>query len=80
MFKTLLVPLDFLVLAGLTQTDGAGLWDYVTAISALAAFGWFLYRSSHILIQTPLEAPAPSALLIAGAMIVSAAAQLIAWG
>jgi hypothetical protein len=78
LIATLLVPLDFLVLAGLTRVDGAGLLDYVTAGSALAAFGWLLYRSSRILIQTPLDLPVPSALLIAGAMVVSAAVQLIA--
>lgn len=78
LIATLLAPLDFLVLAGLTKTDGAGPWDYAMAITALAAFGWFLYRSSHILVQAPLDIPAPSALLIAAAMIVNAAAQLVA--
>ena len=72
------MPLDFLVLAGLTRVEGAGLWDYVTAIAALAAFGWFLHRSSRILIEAPLDVAAPSALLVAGAMLVSAAGQLIA--
>jgi hypothetical protein len=78
LIATLLVPLDFLVLAGLTRVDGAGLWDYVIALGALTAFGWFLYRSSHILIETPLDTRAPSALLIAGAMVFCAAAQLLA--
>ncbi|MSQ94094.1 MAG: hypothetical protein EXR98_06005 [Gemmataceae bacterium] len=77
---TLLVPLDFLVLAGLTPADGAGLLYYAAGGAALAALGWLLYRSSHILIQAPLDVPVPSALLVTLAMLTSAGAQLLAPG
>ena len=85
MIGTLLVPLNFLVLAGLTRTfdegvrgSDAGLLDLVVGIVALAVFGWLLYRSSRILIETPLDLPMPSALLVTMSMLVSAGMQLVA--
>jgi hypothetical protein len=77
---TLLVPLDFLVLAGLTRTSEAGIVDYLLGGAALTLFGWLLYRSSLILIETPLELPMPSALLVTSSMLVSAGMQLVALG
>jgi len=59
LIATLLVPLDFLVLAGLTRISEAGPLDYALGVAALGIFGWFLYRSSRILIQTPLDWRSP---------------------
>jgi hypothetical protein len=75
---TFLVPLDFLVLAGLARASAPGLGDYLLGASALALFGWLLYRSSRILIETPLNLPIKSALLVTMSMLVSAGMQLVA--
>jgi hypothetical protein len=75
---TLLVPLDFLVLAGLTIGAVPGVLDYGAALAALAFFGFCLHRSTRILVQAPLGAGVPATWLVTGAMLVSAAAQLLA--
>src|ERR1700730_6000578 len=77
LIAALLVPLTFAVLAGLARTHGSGVWHFVLGIAALAVFGWLFYRAAHILVQTPLDAPAPSALLLTLALLVAATAQTL---
>jgi len=81
---TLMVPLNFLVLAGLAKPGEAGWIEYLSESATLAVFSWLLYRSSHVLIQTPLNAAMASAAFTA-AMLVSVTTQLFApslleWG
>jgi len=74
---TLLVPLDFLVLAGLSLDIEAGMLDYAVEIASFALFGWLIYRSSRILVQAPLDLPVPSALVVTAAILVSAGGAAI---
>ena len=50
----LLVPLNFLVLAGLAREQEAGLLEVATAGAGLAFFGWLAWCAGRILIRTPL--------------------------
>ncbi len=75
---TLLVPLNFLVLAGLSLEVQAGIWEYLTEFTTLAVFGWCLYRSSKVLMEAPLDLPSPIALPVTAAMLVSVGSLLFA--
>jgi hypothetical protein len=75
---TLMVPLNFLVLAGLSKPGESGWMEYLSEAAALGVFCWLLYRASQVLIEAPLQVPMPSAAAFTGAMLVSVTAQLFA--
>jgi hypothetical protein len=52
----LLIPLNFLVLAGISRDLQAGLTEVVTAGAALLYFGWLTRSAGRILVQVPLGA------------------------
>jgi hypothetical protein len=75
---TLLTPLDFLVLAGLSPGREAGLIDWATELVALAGFTFLVQRSAHILVDSSLgdwSGRAPWLLTLA--VIGASASQLL---
>lgn len=75
---TLLTPLDFLVLAGLSQGQEQGLIDWGTEIASLLIFSWMVFASARVLTGTlpglgRLSAPA----LLTAAVVGASASQLL---
>src|SRR5262249_49146503 len=73
---TLLVPLNFLVLAGLARDIDTGPLKIGTEIAALVLFGWLLHRATRILVSSPLNS-AVSGIALPAALLVDAIVQLL---
>jgi hypothetical protein len=78
MIGMLLVPLDFLVLAGLSGDEGSGVLELVTAGAGLAWFGWLARKCGRVLIGEPLESAGQHAgTLLMSTVLASALALLL---
>lgn len=73
---TLLVPLNFLVLAGLARAHAGGAAEVVTQIVALVVFALLVRGAGQVLLQ-PALAPLPAASWLAGAVLGPSACELV---
>jgi hypothetical protein len=77
---TLLTPLDFLVLAGLSKGRSSGIVDWVTELSALVGFTVLIFHSARILVgraRAPAEGGQDTAIFFTVAVIGASATQLL---
>lgn len=75
---TLLTPLDFLVLAGLSHGQEQGPIDWGTEAAALAVFGWMVFASARVLATTlPGWGKLPAPTLLTVAIVGASASQLL---
>jgi hypothetical protein len=74
---TLLVPLNFLVLAGLSQGEAGGVLELGTKLTAVAGFAWLVHRAAKVLLPgADTSAQLLESLLLALAVVGATASQL----
>src|SRR5262249_61834955 len=58
---TLLVPLSFMVLAGVASGRAGGIWEVVTEVAAVGVFAWLVGGAMKILLRNAVGQAAPGA-------------------